>query len=96
MRPGRTILLSLSGVLMLAGPAAARAQNSKENADFKLAINLYNDGLYDLAGEQLRQFISAYPTTPQGIDARFYLGLTQLKLRKYDVVKRGDDVFVVI
>ena len=60
------------------------AQNSRENADFKLAINLYNDGLYDLASEQLRQFIAAYPATDQGIEARFYLGLTQLKLLQYD------------
>lgn len=63
---------------------AGIAQDSKENADFKLAINLYNDGLYDLATEQLRQFVNAYPTTAQGIEARFYLGLTQMKLKKYD------------
>ena len=84
MQPGRTILLVIAAGLLLAGAAGAGAQNSKENADFKLAINLYNDGLYDLAQEQLKQFISAYPTTPQGIDARFYLGLTYLKLKKYD------------
>ena len=69
---------------LLAGPATTVAQDSKENADFKLAINLYNDALYDLASEQLRQFIGSYPSTPQGIDARFYLGLTQMKLKKYD------------
>jgi TolA-binding protein len=62
----------------------ALAQNSKENADFKLAINLYNDKLYDLAQEQLKQFIAAYPTTTQGIEARFYLGLTQLQLKQYE------------
>jgi len=62
----------------------AQAQNSRENADFKLAINLYNDGLYDLAHEQFRQFVSAFPTTAQGIEARFYLGLSELKLKKYE------------
>jgi TolA-binding protein len=65
-------------------PTPSSAQDSRENADFKLAINLYDDGLYDLAAEQLRQFINAFPNTSQGIDARFYLGLTQLKLKKYD------------
>ncbi len=60
------------------------AQNSKENADFKLAINLYNDGLYDLAAEQLKQFIGAYGNTSQGIDARYYLGLAQMKLKQFD------------
>jgi TolA-binding protein len=78
----RGIEVSLAFLLLM--PPALFCQNTKENADFKLAINLYNDGLFDLAGEQLKQFINAYPATPQGIDARFYLGLTQLKLKKYD------------
>lgn len=72
-------------VVALGGCAAtAHTQNTKENADFKLAINLYNDRLYDLAHEQLKQFISAYPATSQGIEARYYLGLTQLQLRQYE------------
>ncbi len=79
-RPLTVLLLTL---FLLPAPAGY-CQDTKENADFKLAINLFNDGLFDLAGEQLRQFINAYPTTPQGIEARFYLGLTQLKLKKYD------------
>ncbi|MGA9121171.1 MAG: tetratricopeptide repeat protein, partial [Bacteroidota bacterium] len=58
--------------------------DSKENADFKLAINLFNDGLYDLAAEQLRQFVGAFPNTSQGIEARFYLGLTQMKLKRFE------------
>ena len=62
----------------------AQAQTSKENADFKLALNLYNDGLFDLAAEQLKQFINNFPGTPNGIEARFYLGLTQLKLSQFD------------
>ena len=84
MRLHRAILHLLVIPFLLAGPGTTVAQNSKENADFKLAINLYNDGLYDLASEQLQQFIGAYPTAPQGIDARFYLGLVQMKLRKFD------------
>ena len=84
MRLHRPILCLFLFPLILAGPSLTVAQNSKENADFKLAINLYNDGLFDLASEQLRQFIGAYPTTSQGIDARFYLGLVQMKLKKFD------------
>ncbi len=61
-----------------------RAQDTKENADFKLAVSLYNDKLYDLAHEQFRAFINQYPTSAQSIEARFYLGLTQLNLKKYD------------
>ena len=62
----------------------AFAQETKENADFKLAVSLYNDKLYDLAVEQFRQFVAGYPNTSQGIEARFYLGLTQRQLKKYE------------
>jgi TolA-binding protein len=74
--------LICSFLVLLSVPVPA--QDSKENADFKLAINLYNDKLYDLALEQLNAFISLYPTTAQGIEAHFYLGLTQSKLGKHD------------
>ncbi len=62
----------------------AIAQDTKENADFKLAVNLYSDKLYDLAAEQFRQFVNLYPNTQNGIEARFYLGLAQSKLGKHD------------
>jgi TolA-binding protein len=74
---------SILFVLWVALVSPALGQNTKENADFKLAINLYNDGLYDLAAEQLRQFIAAYPSTDQGIEARFYLGMAQQKLGRF-------------
>jgi TolA-binding protein len=57
--------------VLLASAPVVLSQNTKENADFKLAINLYNDRLYDLALEQLKQFISAYPATSEGLEARF-------------------------
>jgi TolA-binding protein len=62
----------------------AQAQDSKENADFKLAVSLFNDKLYDLALEQFRQFVSSYPNTQQGIEARFFLGLTQSKMSRHE------------
>ena len=40
--------------------------------------------MYDLALEQFRTFINLYPNSAQGIEARFYLGLTQSKLGKHD------------
>jgi TolA-binding protein len=79
----RVVVIALLAALSIS-PVSAPAQNTKENADFKLAINLYNDKLYDLALEQLKQFVAAYPTTSQGIEARFYLGLAQLQLKQYD------------
>ena len=60
------------------------SQDTRENADFKLAVNLYTDKLYDLALEQFRQFAATYPNTQQGIEARFYFGLCQTKLGKFD------------
>lgn len=74
----RLRLLALAVLLITGG--VALAQDSKENADFKLAVSLYKDKLYDLALEQFRQFVASYPNTQQGIEARFYLGLTQTAL----------------
>ena len=71
------------------------SQNSRENADFKLAINLYNDRLYDLAEEQLKLFINTFPNTSQGIEARFYLGLTQLKLNQFDDARQTFQTFAL-
>lgn len=58
--------------------------SAQENSEFKLAVGLYNDGMYDLAAEQLKNFVAAYPATSQGIEAKYYLGLTQMKLKRYD------------
>ena len=77
------VFFFLMGVLLCPSPRAI-GQNSKENADFKLAINLYGDGLYDLAAEQLNQFITNFPNSSNGVEARFYLGLTQMKLKRFD------------
>lgn len=81
----RVALATLAQLVLVAALCVTgAAQSTKENADFKLALNLYNDRLYDLAQEQLKQFIAAYPAASQGIEARFYLGLTQLQLKQYE------------
>jgi TolA-binding protein len=89
----RLLVVPLIAFILCAGSAVS--QNTKENADFKLAINLYNDRLYDLALEQLKQFIAAYPTTSQGIEARFTLGLTQLQLKQYDDARISFQTFAL-
>jgi tetratricopeptide (TPR) repeat protein len=78
----KRIILIFSFLGLISFPVLA--QDSKENADFKLAVNLYNDKLYDLALEQFSAFIRLYPNTAQGVEAHFYLGLTQSKLGKHD------------
>jgi TolA-binding protein len=80
MRTRFLVFLAVTSLL----PTTIHAQDSKENSDFKLAVNLYNDKMYDLALEQFRQFINLYPNSAQSVDARFYTGLTQVKLKKYD------------
>ncbi|MBN1398804.1 MAG: tetratricopeptide repeat protein [Bacteroidetes bacterium] len=71
-------------VLLILFSCSVFAQDSKENADFKLAVNLYNDKMYDLALEQLQIFINQYPGGVLGTEARFYLGLTQSQLGRHD------------
>lgn len=70
--------------LLLSACCLTAYSQEKENSDFKLAVNLYNDGMYDLAAEQFKNFISAYPSTANGVEARFYLGLTQMKLNRFE------------
>lgn len=61
----------------------AEAQDTKENSEFKLAVNLYNDRMYELALDQFNNFIRAYPGTANSLEAQIYLGLTQMKLKQY-------------
>jgi TolA-binding protein len=78
----KRVVLIISFLSLISFPVLA--QDSKENADFKLAVNLYNDKLYDLALEQFLVFISMYPNAAQGAEAHFFLGLTQSKLGKHE------------
>lgn len=71
-------------ILLLTYCSSLRSQADKENADFKLAVNLYNDGLYDLALQQFNNFIEAYPGTANSIEARFFIGLTQMQMKHFD------------
>lgn len=78
----RTLLLRFLVLFTLAS-ASGISQDTRENADLKLAIGLYNDGLFGQAEDQFKRFIDKFPNTASGIEARFYLGLVQQKLKKY-------------
>jgi TolA-binding protein len=82
----RNFILSLSICLFLL--PLSRGSNlysqERENSELKMAIGLINDGMYDLASGQLKNIIEAYPNSSQGIEARFYLGVVQSKLKNYD------------
>lgn len=75
--------------------SVATAQNTKENADLKLALNLYNDKMYDLALEQLKQFVSTYPASPQSIDAKFYIAKTYQALGRLDEARTAFQNFAL-
>jgi tetratricopeptide (TPR) repeat protein len=70
-------------------------QESKENTEFKLAVQLYNDKLYDLALEQFKRLVELVPNTQQGIQSKYYLGLTQFQLKRFDEAKSTLQTFAV-
>ncbi len=89
----RTFLIIFCLALLFA--SLSPAQDTKENADFKLALNLYNDQFYDLAVDQFRNFVGAYPNTEQGIEARYYIGAALLKLKRYDEARTQFQNFAI-
>jgi TolA-binding protein len=82
MSPFRLKPLGLALLFALVS-SLSYSQDTQENAEFKLAVGLYNDKMYDLAIEQLKRYVDAYPNSQQGIQARFYLGLAQMALKRY-------------
>ena len=77
-----TVLLSSAYSVKL-----ANAQDTRESGDFKLAVRLYNDGLFAQAEEQFKSFIQRFPTSASAVEARLYLGLLQKQARKYGEAK---------
>ncbi|MCB2206592.1 tetratricopeptide repeat protein [bacterium] len=64
-------------------PHGLRAQGTNESGDFKLGVELYNDSLFAQAEDQFASFIDRYPNSGSAIEARYYLGLVQVKTGKY-------------
>jgi TolA-binding protein len=74
-------------ILLFSFVLIATSQENKENTDFKLAVNLFNDKLYDLALDQFRLFVESYPNTQQAVQAQFYIALSQFEQKKYEEAK---------
>ncbi len=81
---GMTKLFCLFSLLILFFSQPTFSQRTEYNTDFKLALNLFNDKLYDLALEQFKDFVVKYPGSQQTVDARYYIALTQKELQKND------------
>ncbi|MDX9758509.1 MAG: tetratricopeptide repeat protein [Bacteroidota bacterium] len=83
--------------MILLGLAAPRveAQDTRESAEFKLAVQLYNDGLYAQSEDQFRSFVERFPNTSSAVEARFYLGLLQKHAKKYTEAKSSFQDFAI-
>lgn len=80
----RTKYILVPTVLILFLVVGSTSQETKETAEFKLAVNLYKDGLTDLALDQFKNFVNSYPSSNQSIEARFYIGMSLSKLKRYE------------
>src|SRR5260370_16031886 len=68
-------------VLALLGFALARPSLADETLDdYKLAVGFYNKEQWKLAAESFRSFLKAHARHPKAESARFYYGLTLVKL----------------
>ncbi|MDT8323088.1 MAG: tetratricopeptide repeat protein [Bacteroidota bacterium] len=78
----RVILAIIVAVLFIAAQGA-QSQDTRESAEFKLAVQLFDDGFFAQAEDQFRAFIDRFPNSASAVEARFYLGALQRKSKKY-------------
>ena len=76
----------------LTPPAAG--QNTKENADFKLAINLYNDKLYDLAADpgETKNLAASRPDLALSLSKYLEKAMSRAKKRASSGAAMSEDV----
>ncbi len=77
----RIIILMLMLAVAAAGlPGPATAAGRSEGDIAKVAIGAYRDGFYDVAREELEDFLHRYPTSPYAGQIKLVLYLTYLHL----------------
>lgn len=74
-------------IILLTITISLYSQETKQHSEFKLALNLFNDGMYELAIEQFRNFVTMYPSGSQIPDAKYYIALCLLNLKQYEEAK---------
>ena len=79
----RASLALLTFCILLSIAPRLAAQDTPQSAQFKLAVDLYDDGLYAQAEDQFRTFIERYPTSASAIEARYYLATLLRVAKKY-------------
>ena len=73
--------LTLVASVPLAGHAAESSNEAK--VKFSAAAELQNEGLFDLATGEWREFLEQYGADPMAAEARHYLGVCLLQEKKY-------------
>lgn len=88
-------LIAIALLFLTASAPRTWAQDTRESAEFKLAVQLYNDGLYAQSEDQFRSFVDRFPNTSSAIEARFYLGLLQKRAKKYSEARNSFQDFAI-
>jgi len=75
------------GLLLLLAVFRAWAQSDLER-DYLYAKRLFDDGMFDLAVTQFRQFAKDYPLSDKAPEALFLAGEALMKMKKYDEARQ--------
>jgi TolA-binding protein len=84
----RNILAAIICLFFVTASGIVHAQGTRESDEFKLAVDLFDDGLYAQAEDQFRSFIDRFPNSASAVEARFYLGDLQRRSKKYGEARR--------
>ena len=71
MKTRFAIFITGIGAMLFLCTATLQAQDTRESAEFKLAVRLYNDKLYAQAEEQFTSFITRFPKSASSVEALF-------------------------
>ncbi|MCF7805017.1 MAG: tetratricopeptide repeat protein [Candidatus Marinimicrobia bacterium] len=70
-------------------PATILAQNTQEQRAYLYANELYEDGLYEIALEQYRQYLNDYPRGSHRAAAALRIGKSLMEIQQYDESRRA-------
>ena len=81
----RYIVTLFAGIVF---PFLLLAQQGQEERAFLYANKLYDDGLYEIAIEQYRQYLDTYPRGANRAEAALQIGKSQVHLHQFDDARR--------
>ncbi|MDH4070171.1 MAG: tetratricopeptide repeat protein, partial [Ignavibacteria bacterium] len=66
-----------------------------EEQDYTFCIGLFKEGQYQLALDQLRQFVRTHPSSSRAAEARFLTAESLFYLGQYDHARKGYEQFIL-